>query len=416
MDYLYLLIFSCLFAVVIYKTMNKYPLEERKILLFICILSFLIRVLIVLIAIIHPSISAQSDAAVYEAIGLKNAENWRNGIIKINIADENFSYYLINALVYFVFGFHPVILKIMNSLFGILAAINIYNLGKSVKGVNTARIASMLLAFYPSLIYYSALNLKDTLILFLITLIILDLIKIIEVIRIKTVIRIFLTISVLLSLRFYIGIFAILIFFCVFALFVRISLKKKIGILVGLVLFMGALLYKFGYGIFGIDLFKRFNLEVINDYRRILKEQYSTAKSNIFLDVNLNTAWEVLKFIPLGFIYFMFSPFPWESRGVLQLATVPENIVWYVLVIFFSWRGIIYLLKKENIRRGLVLFVFCAIIIAFYSLTMANIGIAYRMKFQVLPFFFLFIAIGMDLWKPNLFEYIERKLNFNVKI
>jgi 4-amino-4-deoxy-L-arabinose transferase-like glycosyltransferase len=402
MDYLYFVLFTAMSFLLLIKLLQRYPHDEKRFLFTVLVTALCIRLCFVIIFKFYPEFQSASDAGLYEKTGLEIANAWKSGAIKTNILDPNFSYYIINAIVYYIFGFHPIILKILNSLLGVVVSLKLYETTKMLKGIGAAKIAVCLLAFFPSLIFNSTCNLKDILILLLLTVAVSDLIILIKTIKATTVARFTAVTIFLVSLRFYMGFFVIIISFFVVAFICEIKFYKRAAVVVIFVLAAGIILYKLGYGVFGIDLFRRMNFGVISEFKHRYKVLYPDANSNVFLDVDISTLPNVLKFLPIGFLYFMFSPFPWEIKGALQLFTMPENLAWYVLIGFFSWRGIAYFCKKENLRKGLVLFLISGVIIAFYSLTITNIGTSYRMRYQLLPMFFIFISVGIDLWKPNL--------------
>lgn len=396
-DITYLLIFSSIIVVLFKFYISKnYPVEEQKFLFIFCFISFALRGALVLLTLIFPQYLVPSDAIGYETDGLALANALKEGHWLSGLPFVNASYYYYNAFVYILFGFHPVILRILNCAFGVMTGILLYDTGKAIKSVRFAKIASLLFMFWPSLIFYSTLNLKDTLILFFIVLTIKYFVGMLKRLDLRNAISVLLFIIVLFSLRFYVGMIVMSIFIILIIYLAKVSLPKKIIFFVMIIIGWGIVTNILGYGFMGSKLFAFFNFDFINNHKQQLQEKYSSSQSNIFLDLRIYTIWDALKFLPVGFTYFMFAPFPWQAKGILQIAAMPENIVWYLLFIFFTIPGCKFFLRKENLKIGLIMLAYCSIITLMYSLTLDNIGIAYRMKLQILPFWFLILGAGMD--------------------
>ncbi len=77
-------------------------------------------------------------------------------------------YALIIGWFYYLFGFSPISVKWLNGWFGALQSIVLFFLAKSSFQSTIARWTSVLVAFFPTLLLWSATNLKDPL-LFLLT-------------------------------------------------------------------------------------------------------------------------------------------------------------------------------------------------------------------------------------------------------
>jgi hypothetical protein len=80
-------------------------------------------------------------------------------------------------------------------------------------------------------------------------------------------------------------------------------------------------------------------------------------------------------------------------RGVRQLLTVPETLVWYAL-----WpallRGLL-LTVRHRFRPSLPILVFAASLTLAYAVFQGNVGTAYRQRTQVTMFYFIFMAAGV---------------------
>ena len=79
-----------------------------------------------------------------------------------------YSYFI--GFLYMLFGYVPLMIKLLNSVFCVLAAIFIYAIVRDIFDINTARLSLLLVIFYPSLVFWSITGLKEAFILFFISL------------------------------------------------------------------------------------------------------------------------------------------------------------------------------------------------------------------------------------------------------
>ncbi|MCR4436298.1 MAG: glycosyltransferase family 39 protein [Clostridiales bacterium] len=334
--------------------------------------------------------------------GLKIAGGWANGHLLFNLPAAHFFYYAYNALVYYLFGFYPSVVRIFNCFFGVFTGINVYFISRKMFGDTTAKIAAFLTIFFPSTLFQQTMNMKEALVTFLLTLIIKKLIDLKNQYEIKSFIIAIVSVFLLITTRDYAGIFMGFVVCAYFLFTVKISPLKKIVIFLIIFAMVGLISYKIGLGPFGIDYIKKYNLAYIDHLR---KGEYQGG-SEVLQDMSISTIPGLLKFIPIAFLYFMFSPFPWQLTGsLIQFFSSMENIIWYVLFAFFP-SGIWAAFKKEK-RINTVLVTVLLGFTSLYTLQMANMGLANRMKGQLLPIFFIFIALGIAQFHKKMLHRIQ---------
>jgi hypothetical protein len=158
------------------------------------------------------------DAVQYQDQGMKRVDTCKNGYFLFNLPTFHFLYYLQKTGVYYIFGYYPSIAKIINCFLGVMDEVNVYLAVNKMKYEIAAIIHILLVLFYPSIEYLHTLNLKEALVVFLLTLIIKKLIYMKENITLK---NLFLNLAycfILVLTRNYVGIFMGLIT-CIFFLF-----------------------------------------------------------------------------------------------------------------------------------------------------------------------------------------------------
>ncbi|MCX8130844.1 MAG: hypothetical protein N3I35_12170 [Clostridia bacterium] len=365
--------------------------KEIDFLSLISIIGLVLRILSVIINSVYPVLYL-SDAQTYEQEGMKIVEEWRNGNLFFTSPSEHFFYYTYNAIIYFLFGFHPSIVNIVNSFLGVAAALNIYVICNRMFGYKAAKVSLILCLFFPSLVVWQILNLKEAMVVFLLTAIIRNLYYVQKQIRARTIVSLAIYVVVLTITRSYAGIFMACVVCVYFLIALRVTVMKKVAVSFAMVAAMGIVTYKAGMGFFGWEFLKYYNLDTLDLFRNT---RYRGG-SEVLLDMHINTLSGLLKFLPVAFLYFMFSPFPWQFGGtMLQMAGALENILWYILFFIFTLPGIYYTLKLKKDR--LFSSVLILILMAFtglYCLQMGNMGFAYRMRGQLLPIYFIFASYG----------------------
>ncbi len=119
------------------------------------------------------------------------------------------------------------------------------------------------------------------------------------------------------------------------------------------------------------------------------------ARSGYLQEASVATPEEALQYFPVGLLYFLTVPFPWQLGAIRQNLIIPENIFWlglYPLMVI----GISRTLKSN--RPGTVfLLLMTAGMCVIYALLAANVGTVYRMRSQVWLLWAPFSAWGWEV-------------------
>jgi hypothetical protein len=142
--------------------------------------------------------------------------------------------------------------------------------------------------------------------------------------------------------------------------------------------------------------FERYaNLKSIQNSR----EDQAAAGSGFMKDVDVQTTEGALTVIPMGLLYLMFAPFPWQFTTLRQSITLPEMIVWWFsfpLLVLGLWYSL-----KHRLRQVSPIVIFTSMLTLAYSLFQGNVGTAYRQRSQLLVFYFIFVAVGAIIMKER---------------
>ena len=121
-----------------------------------------------------------------------------------------------------------------------------------------------------------------------------------------------------------------------------------------------------------------------------------SADSGFSKDADISTANGAILAIPIGFIYLMFAPFPWQVASLRQTFAAPETLIWWGMMPFLI-SGIWYTIKFK-LRAAIPILIFTLMLTIAYSIFQGNIGTAYRQRTQIQVFLFIFIAVGLTIF------------------
>jgi 4-amino-4-deoxy-L-arabinose transferase-like glycosyltransferase len=261
--------------------------------------------------------------------------------------------------------------------------------------IKVSRTSAYLVALFPSLILWTSQGLKDGPIIFLLALSMLATLKLGEKLSFKYFIVLLLALFGILTLRFYIFYMLVAAIGGTFVVgtktFSAQSLARQFIMVVG----MGLALSFLGVSQTASVQFENYaNLQAVQNSREV---QSRLATSGYANDNDVTTTSGALSAIPIGIIYLLFAPFPWQLLNLRQSITLPEMIVWwgsFPLLILGLWFTV-----KYRLRQVLPILIFTAMLTLAYALVQGNIGTAYRQRSQLLIFYFIFVAVGLGLLK-----------------
>src|SRR3989440_8618460 len=300
--------------------------------------------------------------------------------------------YMVGAI-YNVIGRNMLAIQFTNAVFGAATAPAVFFIAHTLfQNKRVARLAALLVAFFPSLVLWSSQGLKDGPIVFLLVLAILLTLKLGEKLTFMNAAVLCLVLATLISFRFYLfymmtaavaGAFIIGTRELTLSRFIR-QFLVIIGIGIGLT-YLGVLrTAQQQTGYFG-------DLRVVERSRL----DQSRAQSCFGQEVDVSTTEGAIKAVPLGIINLLFAPFPWEVRSLRQSITLPEMLVWWTcfpLLILGLWFTI-----RHRLRQSFVILIFTTMLTLAYSIYQGNVGTAYRQRAQLLVFYFIFVAVGYVL-------------------
>lgn len=301
-------------------------------------------------------------------------------------------YFFWNAALYWAFGFLPLAPKLFNAFFGAWTSLLAYRLAGELAGRKPARVAGVLVGFFPSLVLWSTQNLRDAPVLTLLVAIVLLAHRLRS--RWSTP-----GLALLLGLIFLVGTLrdymAVMVVFALLGTFLITPARAlSTNLLLAIALVVAALVAHDQLGL-GSRWVESASLEFVDEQRRAL----SAGGTAFAPETELEGPVESLRYLPIGVTYFLFAPFPWQLGSFLSMMTFPEMILWYGLMLLVPG-GVWYLLRNRFTAVEPIL-LFLLITVPTYGLVEGNAGTAYRHRSQVIAFFLILAAVGIAVRKQR---------------
>jgi hypothetical protein len=301
------------------------------------------------------------------------------------------------AAVYEVIGKNMLAIQLINAAVGASTAIVVYYVAQALfSNTRVSKLAALLVAFFPSLILWSSQALKDGLIILCLALSILATLRLMEKITLAYVVVLGASLLGLFSLRFYI--FYMMTAAVAGSFFLGMKSFNAQGFVQRFIAVAGIGLVFTWFGVLqtaGVQFERYANLKMVETSRR----DQAAAGSGFLQDVDVGTTEGALTVIPVGLLYLMFAPFPWDFSTLRQTITLPEMIVWWLvfpLLVLGLWYSI-----KHRLRQVSPIIIFTTMLTLAYSLFQGNVGTAYRQRSQLLVFYFIFVAVGAIIMKER---------------
>ncbi|NUN53887.1 MAG: hypothetical protein HUU06_14035 [Planctomycetaceae bacterium] len=284
-------------------------------------------------------------------------------------------FYLVGSM-YSAYGLSKGIPLLVNALLGAALVLPVHALAGRFAGRAAARRAALLAAFFPSLVLWSSLMVRDVLALFCLASVLLVADRLRRSLSPANLLALVALLAALASLRTYIF------------LIVGVALAGGIvlgqrsagrALLTGALLMFGLIFAVRTLGI-GQSELERANLETLAQHRHYNALGPSVAGSLGSEDISTPTA--ALTYLPVGMAYFLLSPLPWQIGSPRQILSLPDLVLWYSILPAVG-AGLVWLLRRR-FRAVLPLLFTVVGITVLYSLVEGNIGIIFRHRAQII--------------------------------
>jgi len=345
------------------------------------------------------------DANTYDYLGNQLTEIWSGRAV----VDDYFSRramattgagwgmkYFVGAI-YLVLGRNILAAQSICGVIGAATAPMVYICAKRIfQNVRVAKYSALFIALFPSFIIWSSQLLKDGLIIFLLVLAMTMVLQLQERMSYPAIAILVLSLFGIMSLRFYIFYMVAVAVGGSFLIGTTNSLRSIVGRSAALVIIGVGLTY---FGVIRtatVDLNRFGSLEAVQRSRGDLAR---SANSGFGAELDVSTTDGAITALPIGLAYLMLAPFPWQMANLRQAITLPEVLLWWMLIplaIYGLWYSI-----RHKLRPAFPILIFTITLTIAYSIFQGNVGTAYRQRTQIQVFLFMFIAVGWVLFKEK---------------
>jgi len=377
--------------------------------------AFLVRALVGFLAYaltIYADFPIVEDARFYEEMGYEVAQDWLSGKgVDFDALPEGVqtARLLVTAIAafYFVMGgvrALPVLLVAFSAVTA-LVPVYVYRFARELDAPETvARRAGWLVALSPAFVFWSGSLYKEGLTLLLLSVAAYHTLKLQSGWKGRSVSTLALCVVALWGVRFYL---AILLAFAV-ALSLLWGRMPRAGQSRGVPVFVrqAAVMSAFAVVIISVGVTVRTERVLLESDEGVLVNfdvrragSAREARSGYLQEASVATPEEALQYFPLGLLYFLTVPFPWQLGAVRQNLIIPENAFWlglYPLMVVGIRRAL-----KSNRPGTVFLMLMTGGMCVVYALLTANVGTAYRMRSQVWLLWAPFAAWGWEVWRER---------------
>lgn len=408
-----------LFGLICCLIYKNSPEDDRRFILTVMIAGFLLRVFlaVALHAVVYMKgfhcISGDDLLYTLKGWGIacgweKNPTFWLGSIFAESVYGLNPLTYII-AVFYKIFGFHPVMSKIVNCIIGTSIGWISYLIGREIFNGKTARIAMFIVVFYPSLIRWSAANLKDPLTIFAfmgcvyILIIAVDrsiaLWKYVALLSLVGILYLFPNKFHFMIIVCGVGILVV----CKFLNVLRAGLRKTV------ILIMGTISLTMGF--FAVYVKPGRLINVIYEFEKKQATMsgadyagYYRYTNDLIRSLNLGRIdiLELMKITCVNVFYFLLTPFPSQMLASRErLIALPQMLLWYLLLAL-SVFGYVKLACSRP-RAAFLIGTILAIGVIINSMVEGNIGSALRHRDVFTPFFIILASSVLSelIFKPD---------------
>jgi 4-amino-4-deoxy-L-arabinose transferase-like glycosyltransferase len=301
----------------------------------------------------------------------------------LRATSPNFGYLVFNAFHCVIYA-DAFLCKITNCFIGAFLLLPVYCLARKLFSRRVAISSAVITALWPNLIWWSAVNLKDILVAFLIvSTILLYYLCRSDRMTVFNLVALALAILILLALRLYVG----LLFIGLLTVhFIMVSDLGKVKKVIGMLLLLLFIFVIGRTGYIGNWLGDTMNMETAIE---LSKQSFSQAAGHGYSMGNFNP--ESFLTLPISAAHFLFTPSPFRIKfESIKDFIAFNNVVWYGMFPFFVIGA--YNFCKSRFKDAFLIVFFVLGLVLFYSF-FPNLGMV-RHRDQIAPLLIIIAVSG----------------------
>jgi hypothetical protein len=345
------------------------------------------------------------DANTYDYLGNALMLKWTGATAvadhltqwELDHAVSGWGMFYFAAGIYTVVGRNILAAQSVCAVFGAaIAPASYFCAAKVFDNKRVAELSAIFAALFPAFVVWSGQLLKDGLMVLLLVIAMTMILSLQEKFSVPALLVLLASITAVLPLRFYVFYALAVSLAASFILGLSTSAKALVRNTVILIILSIVLTYIGVTRSASSSLDQFGTLAVLQNSRRDLA---TSADSGFGADIDVSTSEGALSALPIGFVYLLFAPFPWQVSSFRAAITEPEVILWWAMMPLMI-SGIAWSLR-HRFKRAFPILMFTLLLSIAYSIFQGNVGTAYRQRTQMQVFCFMFIAVGWTLRKEK---------------
>ena len=340
----------------------------------------------------------------YDQLAWQQAQFWR-GVGPPVDSHSLHAYTYTEAAIYFVLGHHPLVMKLINCLLGALVVGLVFLLTRRYFGHQAAAFAGIAAAFFPSTFLWSLTNMRDTMFVFAVALLLWLLSVLLATGSWSLILPLLAAFALIGGIRFYIQAMLGLLIPGAILLQSRARWVQRWALAVVVGAGCAVLLWFSG----GSQFFSVSPADV-NQVRQCMageaRSAYVPRDTAVAAGCWVSDSQEaslaersirdLIGWVPTGFAYALAAPFPWAVNRPIEFVTIPEMLIWYTAVVLAV---IALACHWRQWRKFAHLLAFIGGIVLLLALTQGNEGTLVRHRGMIIPFVLIFSGAGAAwLW------------------
>ena len=306
------------------------------------------------------------------------------------LGSHEVGYFWAVGAMYHAFGVSKFVPLLVNCAVGAGIVYPVHALAGRLGGRTAARRAAILVAFFPSLVLWSALMVRDAPVLFFLATALLAAHHLGRAFSPTHLLALFVSLAAVGTLRTYMF---VLVAVALSASLVLGQRRVSRALATGGLLLVAVVLAFQATGFGGSEL-ERANLEFLHR-QRILNATGPSIAGSMGTEVDISTPTAALTYLPVGLAYFYLSPFPWQIGSPRQVLALVDLLVWYSILPSVLY-GVASLVR-HRFRAVLPILLVVIGISVLYALVEGNIGIIFRHRAQIIVPLCAVAGAGMAL-------------------
>lgn len=302
-------------------------------------------------------------------------------------------YYLLGVFFYLTDSPYRLVAAALNGWMGALTVVFTYRVARTLFSDWVANRAGWWACFFPSMLIWSALTVKEPVVILLETVALYGCVRLREVgVSPRHLLLCAACVTLLIPFRFYAA--AVVGVAVILSLVAGNIVRPQRAFSAVL---LAAVVFPVVFGAVSLAARERkYDLDYVQSFRSNVATGGFGTNSGVETNFDMKTPGGFTLGTAVGAAHLLLAPFPWQLRGsVRMLATAPELVYWWWLVFAGVLPGLLYAVRKR-LPDVLSSLVFIGGFGLLYSMLFGNVGLIFRQRAQLLPWLLIFAAVGLE--------------------